>query len=118
MVLVVGPVSDMDPTGDMPTVFRRDVRPMGRAVVVAEKWHLEKMEGSRSRKGEKVSKGSAGAITNTRGLFNHGAGKGDKPREVNRKLFDAHFDEIKWGPDNDKKKLVVKQGARTVIIYK
>lgn len=67
---------------------------------------------------------SAGAITNTRGLFNgaagHPAGKGDKSRITNDKAFRANLEEINWkdGKGSDRKKIVIKQGKRTTIIYK
>jgi hypothetical protein len=67
-------------------------------------------------------KGKAGAITNTRGLFSeaHDAGKGDKPRDIDKKKFDDNFEIIDWkGADGeDRKKLVVKSGKRTRIHYR
>jgi hypothetical protein len=65
--------------------------------------------------------GKKGAISNTRGLFSeaHDAGKGDKPRQVDQKKYDVHFDDIDWEDSSGakRKKVVVKMGNRTRIHY-
>lgn len=66
--------------------------------------------------------GKAGHISNSRGLFSgaHDAGKGDKPRSLNKEKFDLHFETIDWTDDSgaSRKKHVVKIGTRTIIHYK
>lgn len=65
--------------------------------------------------------GKAGHITNSRGLFDaHGAGKGDTPRELDKKTFDINFETINWtdAGGTTRKKHVVKIGKRTIIHYK
>lgn len=66
--------------------------------------------------------GKAGHITNSRGLFDShtGAGKGDKPRELDKKKYDMHFESIDWTDSSgrDRKKHVVRIGKRTIIHYK
>ena len=47
------------------------------------------------------------------------AGKGDKPRKVNREVFNKNFDEIKW---NKKEKVipvvVPSKKGKTIYAYK
>jgi hypothetical protein len=42
------------------------------------------------------------------------AGKGDKPRPVNKKIYDKNFDDIKW---NSSKKEEIKIKSKTIIKY-
>jgi hypothetical protein len=48
-----------------------------------------------------------------------GAGKGDKPRPINKKEFDTNFDKIKW---NKKEKPIPVNGiskkGKTIYVYK
>ena len=36
-------------------------------------------------------------------MKNNTARKGDKPRPVNKKVYNSNFDKIKWGEKKDKK---------------
>lgn len=45
------------------------------------------------------------------------AGKGDKPRPVNKKKFNVNYDEIKWKKEIDKKEIKNKKG-KTTYLYK
>jgi hypothetical protein len=36
-------------------------------------------------------------------MKNNAAGKGDKPRPVNKKVYNSNFDKINWGEKKDKK---------------
>lgn len=40
------------------------------------------------------------------------AGKGDKPRPVNKKIFNENFDQISWKTDQ-KEPLKIKKGKKT-----
>jgi hypothetical protein len=69
-----------------------------------------------------MSKGNVGHISNTRGLFSeaHGAGKGDKPRSLDKKKFDVQFEAIDWEDSGGtkRKKIVVTNGKRTTYHYR
>ena len=69
-----------------------------------------------------MNSGGKGAITNSRGLFSeaHGTGKGDKPRDVDKKKYDTHFDVIDWEDRGGSKrqKVVVTKGKRTITHYR
>lgn len=43
------------------------------------------------------------------------AGKGDKPRPVDKKTFNENFDNISWKPSQEQKESIKKKGK---IIYK
>jgi hypothetical protein len=43
------------------------------------------------------------------------AGKGDKPREVNKKQFDNNFDNIKWNKEEKKNPIKNKKGKITYV---
>jgi hypothetical protein len=45
------------------------------------------------------------------------AGKGDKPRKVNKKQFDNNFDKIKWNEKEEKIPFVKRKG-KTCYVYK
>jgi len=45
------------------------------------------------------------------------AGKGDKPREVNKKQFDNNFDNIKWNKEEEKIPIKNKKG-KVSYVYK
>jgi hypothetical protein len=68
-----------------------------------------------------MSKGNVGHISNTRGLFSeaHGAGKGDKPRSLDKKKFDVQFEAIDWEDSggSKRKKIIVTNGKRTTYHY-
>ena len=36
-------------------------------------------------------------------MKSNGAGKGDKPRPVNKKVYNSNYDNINWGSKKDKK---------------
>jgi hypothetical protein len=46
------------------------------------------------------------------------AGKGDKPRPVNKKVFNKNFDLIKKSLTESKKELVKKKNGKTTYIYR
>jgi hypothetical protein len=46
------------------------------------------------------------------------AGKGDKPRPVNKKNFDSNFDEIKWNKKTSNNLETKSKKGKTVIYYK
>ena len=62
-----------------------------------------------------------GAARNTRSLFTgaHGAGKGDKPREMDRQTFEKNYDQIDWRETKAVRcvKILNKVGKRTIIQY-
>jgi hypothetical protein len=41
------------------------------------------------------------------------AGKGDKPRPVNKKNYDSNFDKIEWNPLKTKSAIKTKGGKKT-----
>ena len=41
------------------------------------------------------------------------AGKGDKPRPVDKKVFNNNFDKISWSPSEKPKESVTKKGKTT-----
>lgn len=46
-------------------------------------------------------------------MSNNQAGKGDKPRPVNKSQFDQNFDTIEWSVKTESKKGTTKKGKTT-----
>ena len=49
--------------------------------------------------------------------FNHGAGKGDEERPLDRKRYNRNFDQIQWTKQVSGKVARVKNG-KTTIVYR
>lgn len=62
-----------------------------------------------------------GGSRNTRdvGLSSHGgAGKGDAPRDVDKRTFDDNYDDIDWTVSKPSKKRTIKvNDGRTITVY-
>lgn len=46
-------------------------------------------------------------------MSNNQAGKGDKPRPVDKKQYNVNFDEIKWSSNSSDKEGIIKKGKTT-----
>ena len=49
--------------------------------------------------------------------MNNQAGKGDKPRPVNKNLYNGNFDEIKWKSEKTSKKPNIQVKGKQVYKY-
>jgi hypothetical protein len=45
------------------------------------------------------------------------AGKGDKPRPIDKKIFDQNFDQIVWDAKNAEKKSIKTKKGKTTYNY-
>jgi hypothetical protein len=68
-----------------------------------------------------INHGMSGKGRNTHdvGLHSHGAGKGDAPRPVDKKVYGDNFDEITWGPGvtSSRIKTVRKTDNKLIVRY-
>lgn len=66
---------------------------------------------------------NAGYARNTRNLFgaDHGCGKGDTPRPVDRRTYEANYDGINWAESTTSTKVnkdIIKTENKLTIRYK